>query len=224
MTSGNGKLILLPLMVKEGLRKPLPAAERDRRRRLSSGMAVAGDPVTVLPVLGSPGGGGRTATVVASLGAAAQAAGARVLPPVDLATSDPTEAVPRLGEGEAFILGAPVYRASMAYPLKDLLDATPRGMWGESEAPLTGRAVTIALTGASWHHFLALDHLRGVLAGFFAAHVLSPGLYVPPEGHEEDGGLEPSFAEQAERQGRGLVELARAVRGAEALTAATPQA
>lgn len=128
-------------------------------------------------------------------------------------------------EADAFALGSPVYRASFATPLKALLDRLPRGMWGEGSAPVTGRAVAICLTGASWHHSLALDHLRGVLAGFFAAHVISPGLYVPAEEFTGDGlELADELASRAWLQGAALVELSTAIAQGSALARVVPQA
>ncbi len=81
-------------------------------------------------------------------------------------------------------------------------------------------------TGASLHHFLALDALlRNVRSHgfFFAAHVIAPGLYVPRDGFGELGLLEP-YAGQAQTQGEALVELTRAVNGGLALAAVRPQA
>lgn len=105
-----------------------------------------------------------------------------------------------------------------------LLDCVPRGMWGEKDAPLRGKAVAIVATGASLHHFLALDDFRNVLAGFFAGHVLPPGLYVPRDGFGEDGSLKEPYTAQAKLQGRALVELALALRLSSALRQLNPQA
>ncbi|GGM94917.1 hypothetical protein GCM10011609_35520 [Lentzea pudingi] len=152
----------------------------------------------------------------------AEAVGARTSL-ISLAEADVTEAVAKLGEADAFVIGSPVHRGSYATPLKALIDRTPRGRWGETEQPLTARAVGMVLTGAQWSHYLALDGLRSVLAGFFAAHVLSPGLYVPGEGFGPDKNLVDSFATEAASQGAALVALAEAVAGSQALRAVEPQ-
>ena len=62
-----------------------------------------------------------------------------------------------------------------------------------------------------------------MLAGFFAAHVIAPGLYVPRDGFGESGLLEP-YAAQARTQGQALVELTLAVNAGVALAAVRPQA
>jgi len=175
--------------------------------------------VRVLAVDGSPASGGRTATALEAVLAGAREAGATETELVPAA-----EGLAAAEGADAFVLGSPVYRASYAAPLKGFLDALPRGMWGESAAPVTGRAVAIVATGATWHHFLALHDLRNVLAAFFAAWVVPPGLYVPHEGFTEDRLLAEPFAERAAASGRAVVELTRALAASDALRGATPQA
>lgn len=143
-----------------------------------------------------------------------------------LGLSTPAEidvALDSVESGDAFVIGSPVYRASFATPLKAFLDRLPRGMWGETSAPITGHAVAIVFTGATWHHYLALNDLRGVLAGFFGAHVLSPGLYVPREGFAGDD-IDDRHATLAGTTGRALVELARAIESSSVLRQVVPQA
>lgn len=133
-------------------------------------------------------------------------------------------ALHELGRADGVIMGSPVYRASYAEPLKALLDRLPRGMWGETQAPLEGRAVVIAATGASLHHFLSLNDLRNVLASFFAAHVVPPGFYVPGEGFDAAGSLLDEYAALADQQGRALVELANLLPQTNELRGLRPQA
>lgn len=182
------------------------------------------DAVAVLAIDGSPAGSGKTRSVLETVGDAARRAGATV-DTVGLAEVDGAERVlALLASADAVVFGSPVYRAEVAAPLKALLDRIPRDNNGERGSPLAAKAVVIVQTGASLHHFLALDGLRAVLAGFFAAHVLPPGLYVPSEGFTSYGGLDDPYAEDAGRQGRALVELARLLGASAALRALRPQA
>jgi FMN reductase len=134
------------------------------------------------------------------------------------------EALAAVPGADAVVLGTPVYRASYAAPLKAFLDALPRGMWGETTAPITGRAVAVVATGATWHHFLALRDLREVLSGFFAAWVVPPGLYVPHAGFTADRALDEEHARLAHATGRALVALAAALAADPELRAVRPQA
>jgi FMN reductase len=180
----------------------------------------------ILAIDGSPTGSGRTRTAIRAVLDAAQAAGADTVERslADHAPDRLDEVLRAMGSADAFVIGSPIYRASYASPLKALLDRLPRGMWGETEAPLQGKAVAIVATGASLHHFLALNDFRNVLAGFFAAHVLPPGLYVPREGFTEDGRLNDAYGRLAALQGHALVELAAALSSSPSLRALAPQA
>lgn len=179
----------------------------------------------VLGIDGSPRGGGKTHTVLEAILRGAEADGAQGSI-VSLAggPSAIEEALDEIGRAEGFVMGSPVYRASYAAPLKGLLDRLPRGMWGETEAPLRGRAVAIAATGASLHHFLCLHDLRNVLASFFATHVVPPGLYVPSEGFDAEGSLAAEYEALASQQGRALVELASFLPKTNELRGLEPQA
>lgn len=178
----------------------------------------------LLGVDGSPTGGGRTEVVLRAVLEAAGAAGAETAL-VRLAEREPGQLVQTLEEVDGFVFGSPVYRASFAWPLKELLDHLPRGMWGEPTAPLRGKPVALVMTGASLHHFLATNDLRGVLSAFFGAHVLPPGVYVPRDGFDEPGtSLREPYAGQAELTGRALAELAAFLPQTRSLRLLEPQA
>jgi FMN reductase len=183
--------------------------------------------VRILAVDCSPTGGGRTRSALDAVATAAGESGAAI-ETLELGNSDEESleaVVERLPVVEAAILASPVFRAGFATPLKRLLDAIPRTTAGGfPDSPLSGKAVAILYTGASLHHFLALDGLRNVLAGFFAAHVLPPGLYVPRDGFGEALELVEPYAQAARLQGEGLVELALALRRSTVLPALRPQA
>jgi FMN reductase len=182
--------------------------------------------VRVLAIDGSPAGGGRTRAALAAVALAAAEDGAAVetIALGDGEGGSVDRALEALEHADAIALGSPVYRASSATPLKGLLDLIPRGNDDGRDSPLAGKAVAIVHTGASLHHFLALDALRNVLAGFFASHVVPPGLYVPREGFGEDSVLLEPYADQARRQGSALIELAELLRESPVLRSLRPHA
>jgi FMN reductase len=168
--------------------------------------------VLVVGVVGSPNAGGRTRVAVDAVlaGAVAEGADARVHELADTAVSD---VVAAMGEADAVVFGSPTYRADIAAQLKGLLDQTPRGAAYESGDPLRGKVCATVLTGASDHHFLAVEKIRGILGGFFGVQVLSPGLYFPSTAFTEDRtGLVDEMRQLAELHGRALVEMTAAVR------------
>ena len=132
----------------------------------------------IVGVVGSPNAGGRTRVAVDAVlgGAVAEGAEVRVHELADTATPDVL----------AVVFGSPTYRADIAAQLKGLLDQTPRGAAYESGDPLRGKVCATVLTGASDHHFLAVEKVRGILGGFFGVQILSPGLYFPSAAFTED--------------------------------------
>ena len=166
----------------------------------------------VVAVIGSPKAGGRTRVAVDALlhGAVQEGAEARVLELADTANPD---AVAAMNEADAVVFGSPTYRADITAQLKGLLDVTPRGASYEKGDPLRGTTCATVLTGASDHHFLAVEKVRGILGGFFGVQILSPGLYFPSAAFTEDKtGLVGEQRQLAELHGRALVELTTAVR------------
>lgn len=182
------------------------------------------DPIRVLAVNCSPATGGKTRTALESVLAGARQAGAQVdlIELADVA-GDYAPVVAELSSAEAFVFGSPMYRASYTAQFKTLMDGTPRGMWGETQAPLTGRAVLTVATAASDHHLLGPSAMRDVLVDFFSAHLVSPGLYLTGQSFQ-DGALKAEPAARAELMGLALVELATAIRGSAGLKALTPNA
>jgi FMN reductase len=174
----------------------------------------------IVGVVGGPEPGGRTATAVAGVLAGAAKAGARTSL---LELSQTADVRSALDSADAVVFGSPVYRATYSALLKSLLERTERGKWGEKTAPLQGTVAAVVLTGASGHHFLAVNDLRDVLASFFAVQVLSPGLYLDHGAYTDRTTLTGDAAELAAAHGLALADLADAVRGSAALRALTPQ-
>lgn len=179
----------------------------------------------VLGIVGSPQKGGRTLVATRALLRGAADSGCDV-DEIELAEDrlSTDEILERMDGADAFVFASPVYRARAAFPLKNLLDMMPRGMWGETSAPLQGKACAIALTGATAHHFLAVDDLRSVLSGFFAIQVLSPGLYLPAEAFVDRDALNSENVALAELHGRALVALSEAVRASVEISGLRPLA
>lgn len=176
--------------------------------------------IRVIALVGGPEPGGRTATAVAALlGGVVGAETERI----ELSSAGPGEVAAAMAGADAVVFGSPVYRASHSALLKQVLESTERGKWGETTAPLQGKVAATVLTGASPHHFLAVGDLRDVLAGFFAVQVLAPGLYLDHSAYLDRNTLTDDAAALAAAHGAALGDLTRAVRGSAALGALRPQ-
>lgn len=129
----------------------------------------------IIGLVGSPDTGGRTSTAVTAVLRGATHVDTEL---IELSATSTDRVVAAVAAADAVVFGSPVYRGTYSALLKSTLEATERGKWGETSAPLQGKVAATVLTGATPHHYLAMNDLRNVLAGFFAVQVLSPGMYV----------------------------------------------
>lgn len=176
----------------------------------------------IIGIAGGPEAGGRTATAVGGVLAGAAGGGADT-ELFEISRSSTRDLLAAVDAADAVVFGSPTYRATYSALLKGLLESVERGRYGEATAPLQGKAVAVVLTGASGHHFLAVDTLRNVLAGFFVAQVLSPGLYLDHTGYVDRTTLTKDSAALTAAHGAALVDLTAAVRASSAVAALRPQ-
>jgi FMN reductase len=177
---------------------------------------------TILGLAGGPEAGGRTTTAVGGIIAGAADRGADTVL-LELSRTALPEVVEAIEGVDAVVFGSPVYRATYSALLQGVLEGTERGKRGETRAPLQGKAAAVVLTGASGHHFLAVNDLRDVLAGFFAVQVLAPGLYLDHSCYLDRSTLTDDSAALAAGHGAALFDLTVAVHSSPALTAPRPQ-
>jgi FMN reductase len=176
-------------------------------------------PATIIGIVASESIGGSTTKAVRSVLEAADGHTRTSL--VELRTTDEEDALAAMAAADAIVFGSPVYRAGHSSLLKGFLERTQRGRYGETEAPLQGKAAAIVLTGASAHHYLAGDELRAVLSGFFAVQVLAPSLYFQASDWESDALIAPAH-QAAHAAGKALVDLAYAVKSSPHLQGLQP--
>lgn len=153
-------------------------------------------------------------------GAAATGAATEVIELADGADPEAVQRAIEAADGIAF--ATPTYRARSSSLVKGVLENTERGVAGDTRAPLLGKATAIVHTGATAHHFLAVDDLRDVLGGFFAAQVLSPGLYFEGADYVDATTLTDRARALADAHGRAFAEFTTAVRAAPAVRALRP--
>lgn len=123
---------------------------------------------------------------------------------------------------DAIVFASPTFRADVAWPMKALLDALPKGDDAKA-GPLLRKACATVISGGSDHHFLGGDKVRSVLDSFFGAQLLCPGVYVVPRDFLPDGTLAEPIRSRLFNAGAALVDLATAVNGSQALRAHRPQ-
>lgn len=183
---------------------------------------TAGRGPALLGLVGSPNPGGRSATALAAFLAGAASSGAATSV-IELGEHpDPEDVQRAMTAADGVVVATPTYRARASSLVKAVLENTPRGAEGDPGAPLRGKAAAILHTGNVAEHFLAVDDLRSTLAGFFAAQVLSPGLYLSAEHYDDAGTLTGAADDLVATHGRAFAEFTAAVRASPAVTALAP--
>jgi len=142
---------------------------------------------------------------------------------LDEYTGDTADALQQIIESRAYIIGTPVYRASYAGVLKNLFDMIPRGMWQADVAPLANVAVGLIATGATPHHYLAVEKELAPLLAFFGAYTVGSGVYVHGDQFTDYEVTDPTVSERLQHLGAGTIDLARCIAASPSLSALGPQ-
>lgn len=192
--------------------------------------------ISIAAVVASPSAASRTLSLVETVLAAAREEGALTelvnISALDIAAADGRKAEEYEGDtarvlamidsADAVVFGMPVYRAGIPGSMKNLLDIVPRGKFDGDAQALRAKPVVVVATGASDHHFLALDSVAEMMRGFFSAYVVPPGVYAS-HGDFSNGELASQrVIDGAERSGRALVALASAISASDRLRAVEP--
>lgn len=116
------------------------------------------------------------------------------------------QAIELAGRADGFVFGSPIYRATYTGALKNFFDLMP------VEAML-GKVAGLVATGASFHHYLALDLSFRPIMTFFNMHTVPGVLYGSREQFLADQQLGESLRDQTEALGRDVVYMARQLAG-----------
>lgn len=136
---------------------------------------------------------------------------------------DTAAAIERIVEGDAYLIGTPVYRGTYAGGLKNLLDLVPRGGWQADAAPLANSAVGLVATAATPNHYLAIDDGLRPLLAFFGAHVVGSSVFLTDDQFADAALVDDRAHERLGALGRATIALARAIEDRPALSALDPQ-
>ena len=192
---------------------------------------------TLLGIVGSVSADSRTRTAVeVALDAAADAFDVDTavlhLSEYDLATADgrgidnhegdTADALELIIEADAYVVGTPVYRGSYSGGLKNLLDMVPRGEWQGDVAPFEDAAVGLVATGATDHHFLAVDQELRPAFAFFGAHTVGGAAYASGDDFADGELVAGGVRDRLATLGEATVELAAAIDESAALGSLGP--
>ena len=135
---------------------------------------------------------------------------------------DTADALELIVEADAYVVGTPVYRGSYSGALKNLLDMVPRGEWQGDVAPFENAAVGLVATGATDHHFLAVDQELRPAFAFFGAHTVGGATYASGDDFADGELVDEGVGDRLATLGGATVELAAAIDESAALGSLGP--
>lgn len=85
-------------------------------------------------------------------------------------SEDTQKVIDKIMSADAFIIGTPIFQASLTGALKNLLDLVP-------PTALRGKVIGFAATGGTYQHFLVIENQLKPIAGYFRAYTAPDYVY-----------------------------------------------
>jgi FAD reductase [NAD(P)H] len=90
--------------------------------------------------------------------------------PITSYNQDTQMAMEKINTADCFIIGTPIFQASLTGALKNLLDLIPPDA-------LRGKVIGFVATGGTYQHFLVIENQLKPIAGYFKAYVAPDIIY-----------------------------------------------
>ncbi|MBS4174073.1 NAD(P)H-dependent oxidoreductase [Bacillus sp. FJAT-49736] len=89
-------------------------------------------------------------------------------------TGDTKKVIEMVTAADAFIIGTPIYQASMTGALKNLFDLVP-------VSAFSGKVIGFLANGGTYQHYLVIENQLKPIAGFFRSYVAPNYVYAHDE-------------------------------------------
>jgi len=112
--------------------------------------------------------------------------------PLSAYNEDTRFVVESILSADCFVIGTPIFQASMAAPLKNLFDLVPPDAFRNKVIGFVG-------TGGTYQHFLVIENQLKPIAGYFRAYTAPAYVYANREHFNERNEVtDPSIVERIE--------------------------
>lgn len=120
-------------------------------------------------------------------------------------SDDTQKAVDKIVSADAFIIGTPIFQASLPGALKNLLDLVP-------PAALRGKVIGFAATGGTYQHFLVIENQLKPIAGYFRAYTAPDYVYAHRDHFNEKNEIsDPDVLARTQQLAAQVVHMAKAL-------------
>lgn len=114
-------------------------------------------------------------------------------------TGDTKTVIDKVNDADFFVIGTPIFQASLSGPLKNLFDLIP-------VSALYKKVVGFVATGGTYQHYLVVENQLKPIAGFFRSYVAPSYVYLHDSHFNERKEIaDPEVIERLERLGHELV-------------------
>lgn len=120
------------------------------------------------------------------------------------AYNDDTQVVlGKIMEADSFIIGTPIFQASMTGALKNLLDLIP-------PHALRGKVIGFLATGGTYQHYLVVENQLKPIAGYFKAYVTPDMIYAHRDHFNDQNEItDPEILERIQGFARQIVIMSK---------------
>ncbi|AJY77322.1 NADPH-dependent FMN reductase [Paenibacillus beijingensis] len=119
---------------------------------------------------------------------------------------DTQEAVNKVLAADCFIIGTPIFQASLAAPLKNLFDLVPPDAFRHKVIGFIG-------TGGTYQHYLVIENQLKPIAGYFRAYTAPDYVYAHRDHFNGNNEIaDPSVLERIEALASQVLHMSRALR------------
>ncbi|MEF3303671.1 NADPH-dependent FMN reductase [Paenibacillus sp. GYB003] len=114
-------------------------------------------------------------------------------------TGDTKRVIDAITGADFFVIGTPIFQASLSGPLKNVFDLIP-------VSALRKKVVGFVATGGTYQHYLVIENQLKPIAGFFRSYVAPSYVYLHDSHFNERKEIaDPDAAERIERLAHELV-------------------
>lgn len=122
-------------------------------------------------------------------------------------TGDTRAVLDRIADADFYIIGTPVFQASITGVLKNLFDLVP-------VSSLYQKVMGFVATGGTYQHYLMVENQLKPIAGFFRAYVAPSYVYLHDDHFNEKREIvDPEVLERIDRLAEEVVHMQKALKG-----------
>lgn len=122
-------------------------------------------------------------------------------------TGDTRKVIDKICNTDFFVIGTPIFQASIPGPLKNLFDLVP-------VSAFYNKVMGFVATGGTYQHYLVIENQLKPIAGYFRAYVAPSYVYIQAEHYDDNNNIiDPIIHERLEKLAKEVVWMQKKLKG-----------